>query len=107
MLAVAANQPLAPSEEADLAWHAHILHTELYAPFCHRHFGRFVHHVPSDPQTHPSDLFLHKQHELGRLFFGKHTIYHAQHDHCSNSHACIGHGCRGSGCQSDQGGGTI
>lgn len=87
------NEQLAPSEEADEAWHAHILFTQLYDPFCRRHFGRFVHHVPSDPGTHPPESFFKKQNQLGELFYGKHTIYASHHGHCSNSHSCHGHAC--------------
>jgi hypothetical protein len=101
-LSRATEEPLAPSEEADMAWHAHILHTELYEQFCRRHFGRFVHHVPSDPQTHPPASFLRKQYALGRLFFGNRTIYRGQHGRCSNGHACLGHACSGHGCTPGQ-----
>jgi hypothetical protein len=81
----ATNKRLAPSEEADMAWHTHIIHTQLYSDFCHRHFGRFLHHVPSDPTTHPPESVLKKQNQLGRLFFGKNTIY-VSASGCVNSH---------------------
>lgn len=35
-----------PSDDVDLIWHAHILHTVLYADFCNNLAGRFVHHNP-------------------------------------------------------------
>ncbi len=35
-----------PSLQADLFWHAFILHTELYREFCKAHCGKFIHHVP-------------------------------------------------------------
>ena len=40
-----------PSNEVDEVWHAHILHTALYAKHCDRVCGRFIHHRPSDPPT--------------------------------------------------------
>jgi hypothetical protein len=91
VLAKATREPLAPSDEADTAWHAHILHTQLYEPFCRRHFGRFMHHVPSDPNTHPPDEFFRKQNQLGKLFYGSHTIYISHHS-CNNHHSCA-HPC--------------
>jgi hypothetical protein len=35
-------------ERVDWMWHAFVLFTRDYAEFCHRHFGRFLHHVPED-----------------------------------------------------------
>lgn len=32
----------------DEAWHQFVLFTVQYADFCERHFGRFVHHAPSN-----------------------------------------------------------
>lgn len=47
--AVHAGKPLAPSGLVDHGWHAFILHTRDYAEFCDRVAGRFLHHVPTDP----------------------------------------------------------
>ena len=93
VLVRATKEQFAPSDEADIAWHAHILHTQLYERFCQRHFGRFLHHVPSDPNTHPPDEFFEKQNRLGVLFFGEKTIYCSHHGHCVNHHACDTWGC--------------
>jgi len=41
-------QPLAPSPLIDEFWHAHILHTRLYAEHCQYAFGDFVHYTPSE-----------------------------------------------------------
>jgi hypothetical protein len=47
------------SEVVDKIWHAHVLHTSLYGPFCDTFFGRFIHHIPNlesqgvDCQTNP------------------------------------------------------
>ncbi len=90
VLAGTTKEKFAPSEEADIAWHAHILHTALYEPFCRKHFGRFVHHVPSAPDTHPSKEFLQRQNMAGELFFGLGSIYRASHHgHCMNHHDCV------------------
>ena len=35
-----------PPEKIDVAWHHFILFTKDYADFCHRFFGRFIHHSP-------------------------------------------------------------
>jgi hypothetical protein len=37
-----------PSESVDEIWHWMILYTQKYGKFCQEHFGRFVHHIPSD-----------------------------------------------------------
>lgn len=34
------------SNEIDQLWHAHILHTSLYAEFCQQYIGKFVDHTP-------------------------------------------------------------
>ncbi|MDJ1174647.1 glycine-rich domain-containing protein [Roseofilum capinflatum] len=35
-----------PSNEVDLFWHCHILHTQLYQDFCAEIAGYFIHHDP-------------------------------------------------------------
>lgn len=40
-----------PSKLVDEAWHVFILHTQQYAEFCTKHFGRFIHHVPDAPDA--------------------------------------------------------
>jgi hypothetical protein len=45
------SAPLAPSELVDLGWHAFLLHTQDYADFCHNLAGRFLHHVPVEPDA--------------------------------------------------------
>lgn len=37
-----------PSQVADDAWHAFILHTRYYQDFCNKAFGRFLHHTPAE-----------------------------------------------------------
>ncbi|GAB1516351.1 glycine-rich domain-containing protein [Actinophytocola sp. KF-1] len=45
------SAPLAPSELVDLGWHAFLLHTRDYAGFCEDIAGRFLHHVPIEPDA--------------------------------------------------------
>ncbi|MBT9567009.1 MAG: hypothetical protein IV085_01790 [Thiobacillus sp.] len=40
-----------PSQVADDAWHAMILHTRHYQEFCNQAFGRFLHHTPAEAMT--------------------------------------------------------
>lgn len=35
------------SDSVDKLWHAHILSTSLYADYCERHHGHFLHHSPT------------------------------------------------------------
>jgi hypothetical protein len=52
--AVALLDPLnahSVSAKLDPFWHAHILHTEKYSAFCDKVVGRYMHHVPLDPDN--------------------------------------------------------
>jgi hypothetical protein len=40
-----------PSQVADDAWHALILHTRYYQDFCQKAFGRFLHHTPAESMS--------------------------------------------------------
>lgn len=40
-----------PSQVADDAWHALILHTRYYQDFCSKAFGRFLHHTPAEAMS--------------------------------------------------------
>jgi hypothetical protein len=40
-----------PSQVADDAWHAFILHTRYYQDFCRKAFGRFLHHTPAEAMS--------------------------------------------------------
>ena len=91
VLVAVTNRKLAPSEDADAAWHAHILHTQLYGSWCEKHFRRFMHHVPTSSNEHPAAAFLKKQNRLGELFFGSKTIYggaDCANSHCHHCHSC-------------------
>ena len=37
-----------PSQVADEAWHAFILHTHAYESWCHAAFGKLLHHTPAE-----------------------------------------------------------
>lgn len=37
-----------PSSQLDEMWHHFILHTRAYADWCMAHFGRFIHHNPTE-----------------------------------------------------------
>lgn len=39
---------LTPSARIDLAWHEFILFTRTYQGFCETHFGKLIHHEPSE-----------------------------------------------------------
>jgi hypothetical protein len=40
------HTPLVPTQEIDIVWHCHILHTRKYFQDCQMLFGRFIHHEP-------------------------------------------------------------
>lgn len=40
------TEGVAPTQDADEVWHAHILHTKEYARDCQAYFGHFLHHSP-------------------------------------------------------------
>ena len=42
-----------PSQVVDDAWHAFILFTRGYQRFCHKAFGRFLHHTPAEAMASP------------------------------------------------------
>ncbi|MFD0688121.1 hypothetical protein [Actinomadura fibrosa] len=46
---------LAMSDSVDPGWHAFILHSQDYADFCDRLFGRYFHHVPPAPGMYMND----------------------------------------------------
>lgn len=43
-----------PSQIVDEAWHAFILFTRDYQEFCHRGFGRYLHHTPAEAMSTPT-----------------------------------------------------
>lgn len=42
------NPGIGPSELVDIGWHTFILYTMEYTAYCHRAFGRYLHHNPTD-----------------------------------------------------------
>jgi hypothetical protein len=50
------STPLTPSALVDIGWHSFLLHTREYASFCHQVAGRFLHHVPFEPDDPAAGL---------------------------------------------------
>ena len=56
-----------PSEMVDEAWHAHILHTQMYFRFSNAVFGSYLHHLPfwsgnrELAKRTPDDLTMHQK----------------------------------------------
>ncbi len=48
------------SLRVDEAWHQFVLFTAEYADFCERHFGRFVHHAPSNSPSAAANSTLQR-----------------------------------------------
>lgn len=42
------DHSVAPTKGADRFWHEFLMHTKDYTNFCQKHFGRFIHHNPSE-----------------------------------------------------------
>ncbi|MEV5874022.1 hypothetical protein AB0L75_07310 [Streptomyces sp. NPDC052101] len=43
------GEGMSPSTVVDPGWHTFMLHTEEYAEFCRKRYGRFIHHAPKSP----------------------------------------------------------
>lgn len=43
-----------PSQVVDDAWHEFILFTRNYDTFCHKGLGRFLHHIPAESMSSPT-----------------------------------------------------
>lgn len=41
------GEVFAPTSTVDTAWHNFILFTKDYSEFCHKNFGKFIHHIPN------------------------------------------------------------
>ncbi|MCV0425744.1 MAG: hypothetical protein K5905_09735, partial [Roseibium sp.] len=54
--AVRAGEFRRPSRAVDCLWHEHILHTELYARYCHEKFGRYIHHMACIPPKYRTNF---------------------------------------------------
>jgi hypothetical protein len=42
------DEKYSPTDDIDKFWHQHILNTSRYQNYCMKHFGRLVHHKPTD-----------------------------------------------------------
>ena len=51
LMVIHPNTPIVPTRDIDEFWHNHILYTENYTKDCNALFGRYIHHVPSDPNN--------------------------------------------------------
>jgi hypothetical protein len=49
LLALFPDEPLAPSNKVDMAWHTFVLYTRKYREFCNAVFGHYVDHYPDKP----------------------------------------------------------
>lgn len=54
------------SARVDEAWHQFILFTRPYSDYCHRHFGRYLHHSPNLPMTAPVAVQAGPKQPIGR-----------------------------------------
>lgn len=61
---------ITPSARVDLAWHELILFTRTYETFCQQHYGRMIHHEPSEDQQRNSRQY-HETLRLYRQKFGE------------------------------------
>lgn len=69
------RQPLTMFEESqviDWMWHTFILFTKDYADFCHKYFGRFLHHVPMTVNAKATKT---KEERLAEVRFNYEFIY--------------------------------
>jgi len=60
-IAIAVNPNVYINEDLliiDEMWHNFILFTPVYAKFCERFFGRFVHHIPTSKKTREAHWML-------------------------------------------------
>jgi hypothetical protein len=63
------TERLTPSHKVDMAWHEFILFTKAYADFCTTHFGRFIHHYPSENEAN-NKIGFKKLHYHYEKYFG-------------------------------------
>ena len=65
------DPPNAPPRRIDNGWHEFILFTKDYSSFCHRFFGRFIHHTPvSSTNAHKGDRASTRTVALAEQIFG-------------------------------------
>jgi len=91
-----------PSDAVDQIWHAHILHTVLYADFCQNVAGRFIHHNPfgdnvSELDRHNAKLSLRS---ASKSVFGKNVFKvkgSVDCGYCGGCSSCAGD-CGGAAC---------
>lgn len=91
-LQLCANNPekqFSPSPAVDDAWHVFLLHTRLYAQFCHEVLGTFIHHDPCDESNEESYAGLGEQ---TVAFMREHNVpfdpgvWHLSRPRCCGAH---------------------
>ncbi len=72
-LAASSDESLVPSKPIDEAWHVFLLHSEVYATYCHNYLGRFIHHRPTrEPESRTDYRTRYSRTiELARRQFGE------------------------------------
>jgi hypothetical protein len=85
VLAGLSDTAVSPSDVADEYWHQFILNTQLYIPWCQRHYGRFIHHCPT-PRKDLEPLGIpQRTRQLYQMYFGM----QGQLARCGNGHDCF------------------
>ena len=88
------EEPLAPPEFIDEAWHNFILFTKDYAKFCQEKFGKFIHHLPVGPEDVASrdGSLIRRTHTLAhKVFVGENLSTNWSYgsgEKCSGSTNC-------------------
>lgn len=60
-----------PSDIVDKLWHSHILFTEDYEEYCHKNFGKFIHHKPYTKKT----TVEHKRYQANQLYLASMKVF--------------------------------
>lgn len=89
---------LAPPGPIDEGWHTLILFTMDYQKFCHKYFGRFLHHRPNRPEDPPIDkpAMTNRLHALVAEHLGDELSANWELKKKEHEHKCCGSGghCR-------------
>ena len=85
------NEKLSPSLLVDLAWHEFILFTRYYHEFCLTHYGRFIHHTPSENEDHTIyqktiELYIKHYNKPPEAIWGAYAIEEWEASKCGECH---------------------
>ena len=76
LLGSVSEDDLVPSIPVDEAWHNFVLFTPLYGPWCKKHLGKFIHHVPSvGEESQGETATFKKTAELMRSLGGEPSLW--------------------------------